>query len=142
MEQNRDTPPTESGLRRLLRRRRRIGRNQRRYGGKEITSWAEYSPAPLTVSGDGSQTNFWVYALAGVAAPMVPFLLWAIAWVASTHNDSTPFWSRLGDFLPIAMMVLLPVGAFALLLIAGTRIRIWQDRQEALRRPARKDLDQ
>lgn len=141
MEQNRDTLPTESGLPRLLRRRRRIGRNQRRYGGKEITSWAEYSPAPLTVSGDGSQTNFWFYALAGVAAPMVPFLLWTIAWVASTHNESTPFWTRVGDFLPIAMMVLLPATVFALLLVAGTRIRIWLDRREALRRQARKGLD-
>lgn len=139
MEQDPNIPSGESGLPRLLRRRRRIGRNQRRYGGKSITGWAEYSAVPVTASGDGSKANFWVYALVGIGAPLLPAVIYSVAWVAASHSAETPIWSRLGDYLPIAIMVLLPVCAFALLLIAGLRIRIWLDRREARKRQAEKN---
>lgn len=138
MEQDDNIPRVDSGLTRLLRRRRRIGRNQRRHGGKNITGWAEYSSVPVTVSGDGSKSNFWVYALVGIGAPLLPALIYTVAWMAAAHTPSTPIWSRLGDYVPVVIMVILPVSVFALLLIAGSRVRIWLDRRETRKRQAGK----
>ena len=138
MEQDADPPGEVTGLPRLLRRRRRIGRNQRRYGGKNITGWAEYSSVPVAVSGDGSKANFWVYALVGIGAPLLPAVIYTVAWVAAGHTPSTPIWTRLADYFPVAIMVVLPISVFALLLIGGSKVRIWLDRRETRKRQAEK----
>ena len=92
----------------------------------------------MAVSGDGSKANVWLYALVGIGAPLLPAVIYAVAWVAASNSRSTPIWSRLGDHVPVAIMAVLPVSVFALVLIGGSRVRIWLDRRETRKRQAEK----
>lgn len=134
---DRDAPPN-GGLIRLLRRRRRIGRNQRRYGGKGIKSWAEYSSVPLQTTGDHSAPNRWAYVFLGVAAPLLPFFLFLMAAIGARDEASLTVWASSTNIAGLLLLFAVPFVLFAALLLIATKVRIWLEARSASRRAARK----
>lgn len=139
MEQDPNIPSGETGLPRLLRRRRRIGRNQRRYGGKSITGWAEYSSVPLQTTGDHSGSSRWAYVVLGVAAPLLPFFLFVIAAIGARDNFALTVWVSETNIAGLLLLFCAPFVLFAALLLIGTKVRIWLEGRLATRRPVRTD---
>lgn len=125
-----------SGLTRLLRRRRRIVRNQRRYGGKNIKSWAEYSSVPLQTTGDHSSPNRWVYVFFGIAAPLLPFFMMLMAAIGAREEASLTSWASSANIAGLFLLFAVPFILFAALLLAGTKVRIHLEKAEAKRREA------
>lgn len=131
------SPVREGPLTRLLRRRRRISRNQRRFGGKTFRSWGEYASVPFSVSADPSRKNLWLYAIIGVAAPLLPALFVAISVAAAANEPGKTFWTEAYRYTSIGLMFAVPILGFAALLVIGTKVHIWLDQREAKRRQMR-----
>lgn len=134
---DRDASP-KGGLTRLLRRRRRIVRNLRRYGGKNIKGWAEYSSVPLQTTGDHSGPNRWAYVLLGVAAPLLPFLLFLMAAIGARDEASLTAWASWTNITGLLLLFAAPFVLFAALLLIATKVRIWLEARAASRRLAPK----
>ncbi|MBA4227407.1 MAG: hypothetical protein C0456_12320 [Hyphomonas sp.] len=75
-----DSPPSKpkTGISRLNRRRRRIVRNQRHYGNKTTTGWAEYAPVTLTKTGDRSFFSQLALFLMGLGALILPIYIFVM----------------------------------------------------------------
>jgi len=137
MDDGNHGPRPLPGLARLNRRRRRIRRNQRHYGGKTIVSWAEYSAVTLTRTGDTSQVNQWAYILIGTGGILLPFFLIAIAFVASEDNVS--IWTRILHFAEVGLWFVVPILVFVAILLMGSAVQTYLDKAAAKRRAALKD---
>ncbi len=127
METPRDPNGPDPALVRMLRRRSRKERHGRARGGKSYQSWGEYAPRFLHTTGDTSHTNIWFYVILGCAAPMLPFLLFHVALMGT---ESRAGYSEVDNALWIAGAVIpyaLVFAAFSVILIAGSRFRIWSE---------------
>jgi hypothetical protein len=126
-EAPRDPEGPGPALVRMLRRRSRKERHGRARGGKSYQSWGEYAPRNLHTTGDRSHTNMWFYAVVGCAAPMLPVLMYHIALMGAADRIS---YSAIENATWLAHSLLpytFVFGAFALILIAGSRFRIWSE---------------
>lgn len=130
METPRDPDGPDPALVRLLRRRSRKERHGRARGGKSFQSWGEYAPRNLHTTGDSSGTNMWFYIMMGCAAPLLPLVLFHAAGLRSSSRMGFSATENAIWFAASMIPYILFVAAFALLLIGGSRLRIWWETKQ------------
>ncbi|MEQ9505960.1 MAG: hypothetical protein RLO80_06785 [Hyphomonas sp.] len=142
METPRDPDGSDPALVRLLRRRSRKDRHGRARGGKSYQSWGEYAPRNLHTTSDSSGANMWFYAIMGCAAPLLPIVLFHAAGLRSNARSGYSVGENAIWFAASMIPYILFVAAFAVLLIAGSRLRIWwETRQHSKSRNDTSDPD-
>lgn len=127
METPRDPDCPDPVLERLLQRRARKYRHSRARGGKSYQSWGEYAPRSLHTTGDTSHTNMWFYVIMGCAAPMVPVFIYHAAVASSVERNGYSATENAIWFASSMAPYALAISGFALLLVAGSRLRIWSE---------------
>ncbi len=124
-ETPRDPDGPDPALVRMLRRRSRKERHGRARGGKAYQSWGEYAPRNLHTTGDTSSTNSWAYIAVVCAAILVPILVIHIANITEGERSGMALADNVVWFISSVLAYSSPVIVFVLLLVVGSRLRVW-----------------
>lgn len=118
------TGPSEPGLIRMLRRRKRRGRMARSHEGKVFQSWGEYAPRTLQTTGDHSAINRWAYVAIFCGAILIVPLFAGLLSISNFRVENYPLSWKLLQLLNIMMPFLAITGLLVLsMLLHGAWLR-------------------